>query len=115
MPSFSMNDLIKQVGETETVMQPSHQEIGRGRKKAMGEKGYQDHRSRQDTEALIKNYLAQKGEPMSIIAIARHLGRTASPHFRSIIAEMRDAGHLVETIDMAPNQRLVRYLYSLPE
>lgn len=115
MPSFSMDDLIKQAGETETVMRPLHQKIGRGGKQAVGEKGYQAHRSREDTETLIKNYLAQVGEPMSIIAIARHLERTASPHFRSIVLDMTRAGHLVESVDVAPNGRMIRYLYSLPQ
>lgn len=113
MPSYSMEDLIKEAGKDTTVTLPSMQKIGRGGKKAVGQKGYQEHRSREDTETLIKNYLAETNRPMTIIAVARYLERTASPHFRSIVLQMRDAGHLVETVDIAPNGRTVRYLYSL--
>jgi hypothetical protein len=113
MATISMKELINQFGDGETVSKPSTQKIGRGGKRAMGEKSYQEHRSRQDTETLIKTYLEDKPEGASIIAIARHLGRTASPHFRSIVLQMRDRHELIESVDMAPNQRLVRYLYSL--
>lgn len=115
MPTYNMDDLIKEAGEMETVIRPLHQKIGRGGKKAMGEKGYQDHRSRGDTETLIKNYLVGKPDGMSIIAIARELNRTASPHFRSIVLDMTRAGELVESVDVAPNGRMIRYLYSLPQ
>jgi len=115
MPTFNMDDLIKEAGEVETVIKPLHQKIGRGGKRAMGEKAFQEHRSRQDTETLIKNYIGQVGEPVSIIAIARQLDRTASPHFRSIVLDMTRAGELVESVDVAPNGRMIRYLYSLPQ
>lgn len=118
MPTFSMSELLKNFGNsvesTETVSQPSHDKSAGGRRKAVGERPYQEHRSRQDTETLIKNMLQEAGKPMTIVAISRKLDRTPSPHFRSLIASMVAAGDLVETVDTAPNGRMVRYWYSLP-
>lgn len=112
---FGGEELRRQLDAIVTVTSPSHSEKSERGKRAMGEKPYQDHRPRQDTETLIKNYIQDAGKPISAIVIARGLDRTASPHFRSIIADMVKVGDLIETVDIAPNGRMVRYLYSLPE
>lgn len=110
MASFKIEEL--RAGDT-TVSEPLQTKNQGGRKKAMGEKGYQDHRSREDTEKLIKSFLQEKGSS-TVTTIARALGRTASPHFRRIVLEMAEAGQLVETVDTVPNGFLARYWYSLP-
>lgn len=114
MPSFSITDLLGITGNDETVTSPSHPEKSGRRKKAVGERGYQEHRSRQETEELIKNTLRDAQKPMTALAIARSLDRTASPHFRSILADMVKTNDLLETVDTAPNNHMVRYWYSLP-
>lgn len=111
---FGGDELRKQLDALVTVTSPSHEKKSERGRKAMGEKMYQDHRSRQETERLIKSCIQDAGKAISAMLIARCLDRTASPHFRSIIADMVKNGDLVETIDLAPNGRMVRYLYSLP-
>lgn len=111
---FGGDELRRQLDAIMTVTSPSHEQKPEKGRKTVGEKPYQDHRSREDTERLIKNYLRQAKTPVSVIVIARQLDRKASPHFRSIVASMVKAGHLVESFDVAPNGRMVRYLYSLP-
>jgi len=110
MATFKMEEL--RASDT-TVSEPLQTKNHVGRKKAMGEKGYQEHRSREETEKLIKDFLAEKGTS-TVTTIARALDRTASPHFRRIVLEMAEAGQLVETIDTVPNGFLARYWYSLP-
>lgn len=99
MATFKMEDLI---GDDLTVNEPlAVKKTGRG-KKTVGEKGYQEHRSRQDTEELIKNILRDKGKPMTAVAIARACDRTASPHFRRLLSEMVTAGQLVDIVTDIP-------------
>lgn len=111
---FAGDDLRRELDAIMTVTSLSHEQKSERGHKTVGEKPYQDHRSRKDTEALIKNCLLESAKPMTVIAISRYLGRTPSPHFRSIIADMVKAGSLIESVDTAPNGRMVRYLYSLP-
>ena len=114
MPSFKIEDLLGMSKNNDTVTEPLHSEKSAGRKKTVGEKGYQEHRSRVDTEELIKNVIREAKKPLTALAIARAIDRTASPHFRSIIAHMVKTGELIETVDTAPNNRMIRYWYSLP-
>lgn len=109
------DELRKQLDAIVTVSSPSHSQKSERGQRAMGEKPYQDHRPKEETQRLIKNCI-QSGpeEGLSAIALARCLGRKASPHFRSIIAEMVESRDLIESNDIAPNGRMVRYLYSLP-
>lgn len=98
-----------------TVIEPSQWHTRRERKKTVGEKPYQEHRSREETETLIKNFLADQGKPMTVAPIARALKRTASPHFRAILVDMVKVGVLVESVEAMPNQISIRYLYSLAQ
>jgi len=109
-----MTDLISSIEDIATVAKPSYIENQRGRKKAVGEKPYQEHRSREDTETIIKNFLAEQGKPMTVNPIARAIGRTVSPHFRRILAGMVETGQIIESTDTVPNGMMVRYWYSLP-
>jgi len=111
---FGGEELRRELDAIMTVTSPSLSQKSERGKKTVGEKSYQDHRSRQDTETLIKNCILDSGKPMSVMLIARCLDRTASPHFRSIVADMVKSGALIESVDIAPNGRMVRYLYSLP-
>lgn len=111
---FGGDELRRQLDAIMTVSSPSHEKKSERGRKTVGEKPYQDHRSRQDTEALIKNCISDSGKAISAVLIARCLDRTASPHFRSIIAGLVERKELVESVDIAPNGRMVRYLYSLP-
>lgn len=115
MPSFRMDDLLKQFGGSTTVPQQSGHENREGRKRAVGERPFQEHRSRQDTEELIKKFLAEQGKPVTINPISRAINRTVSPGLRRILAGMVESGQIIETTDTVPNGFMVRYWYSLPE
>jgi len=115
MPSFKMDELQKAIFGDKTVPQqyaPENQ--GRG-KRAVGERPFQEHRSRQETEELIKNFLAEQGKPVTINPISRAIKRTVSPGLRRIIAGMVESGQIIETTDTVPNGFMVRYWYSLPD
>lgn len=111
---MKIEDLLNHFTNRDTVTQPSHQKTSERRKLPVGERPYQDHRSRSETETLIKNTLKEAGREMTVIELARVLNRTASPHFRKIVTEMVDQGLLVQTAVLAPNERLHRFLYKLP-
>ena len=115
MPSFKMTDLMQGLKDGTTVPQqytPENQ--GRGRR-AVGERPFQEHRSREETETLIKNFLAEQGKPVTINPISRAIKRTVSPGLRRILAGMVEAGEIVETTHTVPNGFMVRYWYSLPD
>ena len=115
MATFSIKDLLLGQKNDETVAERLDDKIRRREKTSVGEKPYQEHRSRQETEELIKNYLAQQGKPMTVSPIARAIGRAVSPHFRRVLAGMVQTGQIVETVDTVPNGAMARYWYSLPE
>lgn len=115
MPTFSIQDLLLGRKSDDTVSQPLDHKIQRREKRPVGERPYQEHRPRQETEELIKSLLEKAGKPLTISPIARGLGRSVSPHLRRIIAGMVETGDLIETADTVPNGAMVRYWYSLPQ
>lgn len=112
MATFKIEDLF---GHGQTVPEPSHAKNKPMTQRAMGQvKPYQEHRTRAETEQLIKDILATAKKNMTLGAIARQMERTPSPHLRMIFADMVKAGELVETADTPNNERWIRYWYSLP-
>lgn len=112
MASFKIEELF---GDGSTVSEPSHEKNKPTTQRAMGQvRPYQDHRTRAETEQLIKDTLKASKKHMTLGAIARQMERTPSPHLRMIFAEMVKAGQLIETADTPNNERWIRYWYSLP-
>lgn len=111
---MKIEELLNHFRKDDTVISPSHSKKRGGRKTAMGERPFQDKRSRKDTETLIKNRLKEVGHEMTITQLAYDLERTASPHFRKIVEGMVERGELIQTADLAPNERMFRFWYKLP-
>lgn len=115
MPTISMDELRQMAGYDETVSVPFQPKKKTRTKEAVGQvKKFQDHRSRTETQQLIKTMLKEAGRACTFREIAYALDRSASPHLRALIIRMVDDGELVETIDMHPNQRVTRSWFSLP-
>jgi len=115
MATFSMDDLRKLAGHDETVTIPSQPQKLTRTKEAVGQvKRFQHHRSRTETETLIKSILAEAKRPCTFREIAYGLERNATPHLRGILVEMAQAGDLVESEDMHPSRRLTRLTLRSP-
>lgn len=84
----------------ETVSRPSHETKSGG-----------THRSRVDALTLIVDVLKHAPHPMTRSQIAKAINRAKTPYFRSLIAELVDAGDLSETARVRPNGAL-EYLYT---
>ena len=110
MPSFKMEELLKDAGLNATVTLTSHSEIPQMRKTKVGER---PGRSVDETKALIKKCIEEAGRPVTIAEICIYLERGQTPHIRNILKAMADAGEIVEQADLA-RSRWVRFWYSLP-
>jgi len=111
MPSYTIEQLMKDAGHNVTVPLTSHSETQQTRKTKVGQvRG----RSVDETKTLIKKCIEEAGRPVTIAEICIYLERSATPHIRNILKGMVEAGELIETADLARSRTMVRYWYSLP-
>jgi hypothetical protein len=113
MATFRIEDLFDGQESDGTIVQSSQSNIARGGDKAVGRLQYRGYRPRKETEELINKALREAGRPLKFLEVAEAVNRSASPFLRSILVGMAERGELIETSDMAPNERLPRFWYSL--
>lgn len=77
-------------------------------KRVVGRRG---KRSVQETETLIREFVASSKEPVTLLQICDHLDRSVAPHYRAILARMVDAGEVRMTMDYGAGPSIPRYLY----
>ncbi len=111
MPTYTVEQLMRELGQNATVSLTSHSEIQQTRKAKVGQvRG----RSIDETKTLIKNCITEAGRPMTIAEICICLERAQTPHIRNILKVMAQTGELVEQADLARSRQMVRFWYSLP-
>ena len=113
MASFRREDLFGEP-ENDVMIAKSSQSraVGEG-KQAVGRLQYRGYRSRKDTEVLIRKALGDAGRPLKFAEVAQAVDRSASPFLRGILIGMAERGEIIETADLAPNERLPRFWYAL--
>ena len=111
MPSFTIEQLIREAGYNVTVPMTSQSEPQQTRKTKVGQvRG----RSIDETKTMIKTCIKEAGRPMTIAEICVCLERAQTPHIRNILKGMAEAGELIEGADLARSRTMVRFWYSLP-
>lgn len=113
MATFSMNDLLDGRENDGTIVKSSQSKIDRGGERTVGRLQYRGYRSRKETEELINNALRQAKRPLKFTEVAEAVDRRPTPFLRSILVDMAGRGEIIETADLAPNERLPRFWYSL--
>jgi hypothetical protein len=113
MASFKMEDLLNGYENDGTIVKSSHSKIDRGGERTVGRLQYRGYRSRKDTEELINKVLREAKRPLKFAEVAEAVDRRPTPFLRSILVAMAGRGELIETADLAPNERLPRFWYSL--
>lgn len=112
---FGGEELRRQLDAIVTVTPPSQQKKPERGQRVVGEKKYQDHRPREETETLIKNMIQEAGRAMTFNQIARGLNRSTSPHLRALLMAMVERGDLTEEIGAAPgNPNMTRSWFDVP-
>lgn len=113
MATFNRDELFGNRENDEMIVKSSQvRTMGEG-KQSVGRLQYRGYRSRKDTELLIKRALEDAGRPLKFLEVAQAVDRSASPFLRSILVDMAGRGIVIETADMAPNERLPRFWYAL--
>lgn len=113
MATLKREDLFSGYENDGTIVKSSQSKsVGEG-KQTVGRLQYRGYRSRKDTEVLIKRALRDAGRPLKFLEVAQAVDRSASPFLRSILIGMAERGEIIETADMAPNERLPRFWYAL--
>lgn len=111
MPTFTVQQLIDELGYNATVPMTSQSEIQQTRKTRVGQvRG----RSVEETKTIIKTCIKEAGRAMTIAEICVCLERAQTPHIRNILKGMAEAGELIEGADLARSRTMVRFWYSLP-
>lgn len=110
--SFSRDDLFGK-DPIETVIQSLHAKNSGERIDPVGRLQYRGYRERSETETLIKSVLEEAGKPMKFREVARRIDRSPNPFLRQILADMVATGEIILTQDIAPNERMPRYWYSV--
>lgn len=113
MATFKIEELFGDDKNDRTIVQSSQSKIAREGERTVGRLQYRGYRSRKETEELINKVLREAGRPLKFLEVAEAVNRSASPFLRSILVGMAERGELIETADMAPNERLPRFWYSL--
>ena len=109
--TFSRDDLFG----NEMITQSSHPKNSEERISPVGRLKYRGYRERSETEELIKSVLKEAKKPVKFRDVARGIDRSPNPFLRQILAEMVEAGQIVQTQDIAPNDVMPRYWYALPK
>lgn len=111
MPSFSMDDLMNsQEGRALNARELALKKPEEVKPMA----GRRGKRSMAESEMLIKNYILQSSEPVTMLQILDHIGRAPAPHFRAIINDLVETGVIVKAVDMSVGGNLPRYWYWRP-
>lgn len=113
MATFKIEELFNSPEDKAMITQSSQSKTAREEKTTVGRLQYRGYRSRKDTEELINKVLREAGRPLKFAEVAEAVNRSASPFLRSILIGMAERGEIIETADMAPNERLPRFWYSL--
>lgn len=111
MPRYSMDDLMNsQEGRAfnarELALKKPEEVI-----RVVGRRG---KRSMAESEMLIKNYILQSSEPVTMLQILDHIGRAPAPHFRAIINDLVETGQVAKEVDTSVGGNLPRYWYWRP-
>lgn len=113
MATFNRADLFDGHESDGTIVKSSQSKIDRGGERPVGRLQYRGYRSRKETEELINSALKQAKRPLKFAEVAEAVDRRPTPFLRAILVDMAGRGEIVETADLAPNERLPRFWYSL--
>jgi len=109
MPSFKIEDLRTAVYGSALNAQEMTSKMGEETKRVVGRRG---KRAVQETETLIREFIASSKEPVTLLQICDHLERSVAPHYRAILARLVEAGEVNRTEDYGAGPSIPRYLYS---
>lgn len=111
MPSFSMDELQKSVHGHALNAQEMTQNQREGVTRMVGRRG---KRSMAESETLIRNFILQSENPVTMLQICDHIGRSPAPHFRAIVDELVRTGQVAKAVDTSVGGNLPRYWYWRP-
>lgn len=109
MPSFKIEELRHAVFGSALNAQEMTPKTGGEVSRMVGRRG---KRSVQETETLIREFIASSNEPVTLLQICDHLDRSVAPHYRAILARLVNAGEVKMTMDYGAGPSIPRYLYS---
>jgi predicted MarR family transcription regulator len=112
MPSFTMEELLREAGHNVDVTVTSQSNFQQMRKTKVGERV---GRSVDETKALIKKCITEAGEARTVAQICTYLERGDTPHIRNILKTMVQDGELIELASLARSRTMVKFSYNLPQ
>lgn len=111
MPSFKIEDLLRDAGHNVDVTVTSHSNPQGMRRTKVGER---PARSVDETKTLIKKCIGEAGEAQTVAQLCTYLERGDTPHIRNILKAMVQDGELIEMTSLARSRTMVKYSYNLP-
>lgn len=111
MPSYTPEQLRRELGMIDTVSIPSRSNFEAKKGEAMGEV---KQRPLDETKTLIKSVIKKEKRAMTFREIARSIDRKPTPRLRGILNDMVRDGELVQSSDTAIAGNMERFWYSLP-
>lgn len=86
-------------------------------KKAEGTRamvGRRDKRPLAESEMLIKSFILESSEPVTMLQICDHIGRKPSPQFRAVVDNLVKTGQVARASDQSMAGNLPRFWYWHP-
>lgn len=111
MASFKIEDLQKSVHGNAFNAQELPLKKAEGVRAMVGRR---DKRSMAASEILIKDFILQAEEPVTMLQICDHIGRKPAPHFRAIVDELVRTGQVAKAQDTSIGGNLPKYWYWRP-
>lgn len=111
MPSFSMEELRQSVyGNALNASELAPKKV----EEVIRVVGRRGKRSMEQSEALIKEFILQSEEPVTMLQICDHIGRAPAPHFRKIVDNLVRAGIVARGEDRSVGGNLPRFWFWRP-
>lgn len=111
MASFKIEELQNSVHGHALNAQELPLKKAEGIKPMVGRRG---KRSMAESEVLIKSFILQAVEPVTMFEICDHIGRRPAPHFRAIVDELVRTGQVAKAQDTSMSGNLPKYWYWRP-
>lgn len=111
MASFKIEDLENSVHGHALNAREIPAKTGDGKKTMVGRR---DKRPMAQSEVLIKKFILEAIEPVTMLEICDYIGRSPSPQYRAIVNELVRTGQVAKAEDTSMAGNLPKYWYWRP-
>lgn len=111
MATFKRDDLEQSVHGHVLNTREIYPEKREGTKAMAGRRG---KRSMAESEALIRAFILEAEEPVTMLQILDHIERASAPHLRRIVSDLVKTGEVVKGEDLSIGGNLPRFWYWHP-